>query len=93
MDGSNINGSTGSILIDGMLAEGEYARTVNTNTHTNDEKVHVAGFIDSDSYSDEGSNCDTEDSSFVVDDEEISSLHEEEDESDFMIKYWKWESW
>ena len=76
MDGSNINGSTGSILIDGMLAEGEYARTVNTNTHTNDEKVHVAGFIDSDSYSDEVSNCCIENSDSVDDDEEMTNFHE-----------------
>ena len=34
-----------------------------------------------------------EDSSFVVDDEEITNLHDEEDKRGFMRKDWKWESW
>ena len=75
------------------MSEIEYERTVNTNKHTNDETVKVTYLIDSDSDSDEGSKCDTEDSDFVVDDEEITNLYEEEDERNFNIKDRKWESW
>ena len=65
---------TGSIFISGVLTGSWYARTVNTNTRTNDEIVQVADAIDSDS--DEVSNCDIEDSYFVSYDEEITNLHE-----------------
>ena len=32
-------------------------------------------------------------SDFVVDDEEITNFYQEEDENNFMIKYYKWLSW
>ena len=43
------------------MTESEGARTVNTDKHNNDQTVQVTYIIDSDSDSDEGSNCDTED--------------------------------
>ena len=92
-DRSTKYGGTRSIFIAMILTESEDERTVNTNKHTNDETVKVTYLIDSDSDSDEGSKCDTEDSDFVVDDEEITNLYEEEDERNFNIKDRKWESW
>ena len=90
--GSTTTGGTGSISLDGILAEIEYTRTVNTSTHTDYEIVKVVDVKDSDIDSDEGSNCDIEDSDFVVDDEYITNFHEEEYESNFMSKDCKWES-
>ena len=55
-DGSTKTGGTGSILIYDLFAESEYERTVNTNTHNNDETVQVADVIYSDSESYKGSN-------------------------------------
>ena len=60
-DGITTTGGTESILLAGILNKSEDTRTVNTNTHTNDEKVQVSDDICSDSESNEGSNCDTED--------------------------------
>ena len=54
--------STESILLAGILTESEYVRTVNTNTHNNDEAVQVSYVIVSYSGSDEASNFDMEDS-------------------------------
>ena len=65
---SNTTDSTGTILITGILAGSEDSWTVITNTLTNDKTVQVAYVIESDSESDEGSSCDTEDSDFVDDD-------------------------
>ena len=48
-----------------ILTEIKYARTINTNTHTNDESVHVADIIGRDGDSDEGSNYNMEDSYFL----------------------------
>ena len=45
--------------------------------HTNDETVEVVDIIDSYSDSGEVSNCDMEYSDFVLDDEDITNLHEE----------------
>ena len=42
-------GGTGSILLAGKFTDSEDERTVNTNTHTNDETVQVVDVIDSDS--------------------------------------------
>ena len=53
-DGSNTTGGTRSILIAGILTESEYARTVNTNTHTNNEIAQVLDAIDIYIESDEG---------------------------------------
>ena len=54
----------------------EYTRTVNNNTYTNDEMVQVEDVINNDIESDDGSNCNMEDSDFVVDDEEITNLND-----------------
>ena len=86
---STTTSGTGSILLAGILAESEYARTVITNSHNNDETVQVVDIIDSE----ESSNYDMEDPDFVDDDENITNLYEEEDERNFMNKDWKWGSW
>ena len=72
-----------------ILNESEDARTVNTNTHTKDETVQFPDVIDSDNDIDDGSNCDMEDSAFVVDGEYITYLHEEEYDRNFIGKDWK----
>ena len=59
-DGRTTAGATRSILLDGIWTEIEDTRTVNTNTHDNDETVQVADVINSERKSDEGSNCDME---------------------------------
>ena len=66
-DGISTTGSNGPMFLAGN--ESEYARTVKTNTHTNDKTLQVADVIYSDSESDEGSNCCMEDSDYMVDDE------------------------
>ena len=70
-------GGTGSIFIAGVLTEIEDAGTVNTYTNNNDETVQVTDAVDIDSERDEGSNCDMEDSDFLVDYEDIINFHEE----------------
>ena len=76
-DGSNKSDGTKSIFLAVILTESEDARNVNTNIHTNDETVKFADVIDSDNEIDEGSNCDMEDSYFVVGDEYITNFNEE----------------
>ena len=68
-DGSNKYGGTRLIFLVVILTEIEDSRTVNTNTHNNDETVKFADIIDNDNEIDEGINCDMEDSDFVVDGE------------------------
>ena len=63
-------------MLDGILTKLKYARTANTTTHTNEETVKVSDIIDSDSYSDEVSNCCIENSDSVDDDEEMTNFHE-----------------
>ena len=53
VDGRTTTGGTISIFIAGILDESEDTRTVNTNTHTNDEKVNFSDVIDIDNESDE----------------------------------------
>ena len=79
-DVSTTTGVTGSIFLAGILTESEDARNVNTNTHTNYE-------------TDEGSKFDIKCSDFLVYDEDVPNLHDEEDNRNFMRKYWKWVSW
>ena len=88
-DGGTKYGGNRLIFLAVILTDIEDARTVNTNTHTNDETVTFADVISSDDEIDEGSNCDMEDSYFVVGGEYITYLHEEEYERSFMSKYWK----
>ena len=90
--GSTKTGGTGSILIAGILNEREDTGAVNNISHNNDETVQVADVIEIYSESDGGSNCDMEDSDFMVEDEEIPNFYEEEDERNFMINDWKWGS-
>ena len=61
------------------MNESEYPRSVDTYTNNNEETVQVAYVIETDTESDEFSNCDMEDSYFVVEDEDITNLHEKED--------------
>ena len=83
-------GGTVSIFFAGIFTEIEDSRTANTNAHTNYEIVQVAYVIESDSESDEGSNYDIQDSSFVVNDEETTNFYEEEEERNFISKDCKW---
>ena len=76
-DGSTKYGGTRLILLAVILTEIEYERTFHTNTHNNYEKVKFVDVIDSDNEIDEGSNCDMEDSYFVVGDEYITNFNEE----------------
>ena len=92
-DRSTTTGGIRSLFIAVILAESEDTRIVNNNKHTNDEIVQVIYIICIDSDIDKNSNCNTEDSDFVVDDEDITGFHEEEDERRFMSKDWKWKSW
>ena len=88
-DGSTKSDGTKSIFLAVILTESEDARNVNTNTHTNDETVRFADVIDIDNEIDKGSNCNMEDSYFVVDGEYMTYLHEKEDERNFIINDWK----
>ena len=73
-------------MIDGILNQIEETRTINTTTPNNDETVQVVDVIDSDSDIAEGSNCDMEDSDFMVDYEYMPNLYEEEDERNVISK-------
>ena len=50
--GRTKTGGTGKIFIAGILTEIEYARTVNTSTHTNDKTLQISYLIYRYNYSD-----------------------------------------
>ena len=87
--GSTTNGGTGSIFLASILDKSGYANNDNTNSYMNDGPVKVSYLIDIDSDSDEGSNCDIEDSDFMVDNEDIANFCEEVGERNFMSKDFK----